>query len=302
MREGPSEGRLLGHRLGPGVDHPRADGRVLRPRRHQSPAGHRRSGPLRVRAIVRGPVDDDVHLLGRGHVVVRVPSTSAGGAADLELLDEALRVLRRRIASAHHAHSSSSGEARESCSADVVEPAEQRHRGQHAADPARSRGELVRRRPQPLPAARDPAGGRPALGSYPTASARTAQDDLHQRDDLLHERAEPRPGRGWGRCLRGRTAGWRRRRSRAPGRRFRRAGAAAAPAPRARRADCPGPHVEMGALHEPDQLGARRLGQVAQASTRRDEVVHLVVRETPVAMAARTPSPTCRIVSIIPSR
>src|SRR5271169_5003419 len=38
FREGPPEGRLPGHRLGPGVDHLRADYDVFGPERNQAPA------------------------------------------------------------------------------------------------------------------------------------------------------------------------------------------------------------------------------------------------------------------------
>ena len=75
FRPGAPERGLLGSGLDPGIDHPVADLRVLRPRRDGAPL---RDPQLPLHAIVGLPVDDHVDRLARRDVVVRGRFSSGG--------------------------------------------------------------------------------------------------------------------------------------------------------------------------------------------------------------------------------
>src|SRR4029078_10153811 len=100
--------RLLRDRLHPRVDHPAADGGVLRPRGDQAPAEHPELALRRLGVgVVAGrgrTLQHGVHGLGRGDGVVgpeRLVDPFAAGTGDLELLDEVLRLPARRVATTH---------------------------------------------------------------------------------------------------------------------------------------------------------------------------------------------------------
>ena len=109
-RERAPERGLLGDRLHARVDHPAADLGVLGPGRDQAP-GQRAELPLGGHALLalllgRRPLDDGVHLLGRGDVVVGLEGRRHAVVDDLELLDEVLGPAAGGVATAHAAHDS----------------------------------------------------------------------------------------------------------------------------------------------------------------------------------------------------
>ena len=102
--ERPAERGLLRGGLGPGVDHPGAALRVLRPVRHEAPLHHAQAALHGVRVggalgVAGVPLDDGDDVLRRRDVVVRLDPL--GGVDGVELVGEVGGGLDRGVATAH---------------------------------------------------------------------------------------------------------------------------------------------------------------------------------------------------------
>ena len=99
--QGGPVGGLLVDALGPGVDHPAADRRILRPRRHQPPAeGAEGPAGTFLPRSVPAPHGHRVHVQGGGHVV----AGRQGLGADLVHLEHLGQLGQRRRGGVTPAH------------------------------------------------------------------------------------------------------------------------------------------------------------------------------------------------------